>query len=102
MYKITDSVTDDEKAWGLFERDFKSPDEKSLRRWEIIQVNRDGDMAEYRRDMGEANLFRGINQVRIPSFWEHTVAELRGMALYMKFSTIDVKDFLELDRVNMR
>ena len=102
MYKQVESVVDDEKAWGLFERDFMSPDGTGVRRYEIIQVNRDGEMAEYRKDMGEAKMFRGINQIRIPCYWEHTVGELRDMARQLKFSPPDVLDILNLDKANMR
>ena len=50
-----------------------------MRRYQIIIVNRNDQLAEYREDLGLASDFDAI-QFRIPSFWVHTVGELKEMA----------------------
>lgn len=95
----TTYVIGDEKAWGLFEIHEQSPGSKGFHRYQIIQVNRDGKIAEFRRDMGSAKGFKGVNQIRIPSLWEHTVDELMDIANHLRGqSQIDVRDFLGLDK----
>ena len=76
----------DEQAYGLSETNLLSPLSdaikgvgQTMRRYQIIYVNRGDVLAEYREDLGLASDFTAI-QFRIPSFWEHTVGELREMA----------------------
>ena len=47
--------------------------------------------------MGPADNFKGISQLRIPSYMEHTVDELKAIANEMRVTKFDVKDFLQLD-----
>lgn len=76
----------------------QSPDSKGFHRYQIIQVVRDGRIAEWRKDMGLAGNFKGVKQLRIPALLEHTVDELMDMADYLRNETeIDVLDFLELN-----
>jgi len=76
----------DEPAYGLSEVNLLSPlsdaimgGGQTMRRYQIIYVNRNDQLAEYREDLGLASDFKSM-QFRIPSFWEHTVGELKEMA----------------------
>ena len=62
-------------------------------------MNRDGNLAEYREDMGLAKNFKGAKvELQILSYWEHSVAELIALADELRWDTdIDIKDWLELD-----
>jgi len=95
---VTTTITGDEKAWGLYELNFQSPGSKGFHRYQIIQVPRDGVMCEWRKDLGRASKFKGVNQLRIPSFMVHSVDELMAIANASRHrSEIDVKDFLQLE-----
>ena len=104
MSKITPialTVTGNEKAYGLGESHKQSPGSKGFRRYQTIIVLRDDELAEFRRDLGPAKNFRGVNPIAIPSFWEHSVDELMDIADELRgASAIDVKDLLELERYN--
>jgi len=91
-------VNPDEKAWAYLEIQEQSPGSQGFTRYRVIYVNRDGNIAEYREDMGKAKNFKGAKQLHIPSIWEHTVAELLDLADYLRWETqIDLRDWLELD-----
>ena len=93
------TISGDERAYGLFEINEQSPGNRGVHRYQIIQVVRDGRIAEFRKDMGLAKKFKGVNQLRIPSFMEHTVDELMGLADELRGNTeIDVKELCELER----
>jgi len=72
----TNYVLGDEKALYLYEMNLPSP-LGQRRRYEIIWVVRDGKRTEHRRDLGKVTQ---NEQLRIPSYMEHTVSELREMA----------------------
>jgi len=76
-------VLPDEKAYGLSETNLLGPivegEGQTMRRYQIIYLNRDDKLAEYREDLGLASDFDAI-QFRIPSFWEHTAGELMDIA----------------------
>ncbi|KKL26403.1 hypothetical protein LCGC14_2395630 [marine sediment metagenome] len=72
----TDFVLGDEKAVYLYEMNLLSP-LGQRRRYEIIWVVRDDKKTEYRRDLGKVT---EDAQIRLPSYMEHTVKELREMA----------------------
>ena len=92
------TILGDEKAYGLFEIDEQSPGNRGFHRYQILQVLRDGVIAEFRTDLGLTDNFKGVNQIRIPSFFEHTVDELKDMADYLRGEPrIDVLDLLELN-----
>lgn len=80
LIRITQTVLGNEKAYGLVELHMQSPNSKGFHRYQIILVNRDGHRAEFRRDMGLARNFKGVNSIILPSYWEHTVDELMGLA----------------------
>lgn len=76
----THFVLHDELAYYLVERNLTAPDYKGVHRFQIVYVNRDDEIAEYRKDLGLATEFPGVQEFRIPSLWEHTVAELQEIA----------------------
>ena len=75
----TQYVLEDEKALGLYELNMQSPGSKGFHRYQIILVLRNGRQAEFRKDLGLAKKFIR-NQIRIPSYLEHTVGELMEIA----------------------
>jgi len=95
---ITHRVSPDEPAYLLVEvnltpyvwskggRNFRPNSYQGVRRIQIIWVNRGDHLAEFHRDLGDASLFN-YPSLRIPSLWEHTVAELRDIA-----ETVRLKD----------
>lgn len=94
----TSYILDNEKAWSLQEIHEQSPDSRGFHRYRIILVKRDGKLAEYREDMGEAKLYKGVRQSNVPSIWEHSVAELLDIADVLRNETfIDVKEWLRLE-----
>lgn len=88
---IATTVSPDEKAFALIElnmtpysflkagRKGKPKSWSGMHRWQVIYVNRGDRLAEYHRDMGDAALYE-VGSLRIPSLWEHTVAELQDIA----------------------
>ncbi len=98
----TPYVSGNEKAYSLQEVHMQSPDYSGFHRYRILIVNRDGKLAEYREDMGLAKNFKGIRQFNVPSLWEHSVGELLSIADTLRTETfIDIKDWLELDQMNL-
>ncbi len=96
------TVNGNEKAYSLQEAHLQSPGSRGFHRYRIIMVNRGGVLAEYREDLGLAKNFKGIRQFNIPSLWEHSVAELLSIADTLRNETfIDIKDWLELDRMRL-
>lgn len=99
---VANTILGNERAWGLFEIHEQSPGSRGFHRYQIIQVVRDGQIAEWRRDMGLANKFKGIRQLRIPALLEYTVDELMDLASELRNETkIDVMDWLELDKAKL-
>lgn len=92
-----DKIYGNEKAIALYELHYQAPDYSGFRRYQIIQVPRNGVVCEWRKDMGSADNFKGISQLRIPSYMEHTVDELKAIANELRVTKHDVKDFLQLD-----
>ena len=94
---VADKIFGDEKAVALYEMHLQSPGSRGFRRYQIIHVIRGDVVCEWRKDMGPAKNFRGVNQIRIPSFLEYTVDELKGIANEMRATKVDVKDLLSLN-----
>ena len=91
-----------EKAIGLTETHEQSPLNRGFHRYQNIYVIRDGEVAQFRRDMGLAKNFKGVKWLNIPSLLEHTCDELMGLADELRNEiTIDLKDWLELDRMKL-
>ena len=98
IIRVANTIEGSEKAIGLFELHMQSPDSSGYHRYQIITVVRDGQIAEFRTDMGLAKNYKGVNQLRIPSLLEHTVDELKGFADDLRGHTeIDLKDLCELE-----
>jgi len=98
--KILPAVADifgNEKAVALYEMHEMAPDFSGFRRYQIIHVVRGDTICEWRKDMGPADNYKGVSQLRIPSFNEHTVDELKGIANSMRAVKPDWKDWLQLD-----
>ena len=86
-------ISDDDPCLGLYELNFKSPDQRSRHRYQIIMVVRNDKPAEYRIDLGLASKFKNIDQFRIPGgvvddngqiFIEETVGRLKDIANKMR------------------
>jgi len=83
-------ITDDEPCLGLYELNFKTPDQRARHRYQIIMVIRDDKPAEYRIDLGDAKKFKNVDQFRIPGgitdyttgkiYIEETVGRLKAIA----------------------
>ena len=102
LITATLDIHPNEKAWSLQEAHLQSPGSRGFHRYRIILVNRDGKLAEFREDMGLAKNFKGIRQFNVPSLWEHSVAELLDIADTLRNETfIDIKDWLQLDRMKL-
>lgn len=100
---ITTTVFGNEKAYSYMEiNQPSSVPGKGMRRYRIILVNRDGKMSEYREDMGSAKKFKGVKQLNIPSLWEHSVDELRGLADELRYDTqLDLPELLQNDKYKL-
>ena len=99
---VTNTVSGNEKAMGLVEINELTPDKGALHRYQKIRVVRGGHLADFRKDMGLAKNFKGVSQLNIPSLMEHTVDELMDLANHLRGETnIDLKDWLELDKMNL-
>ncbi len=98
----TSCVSGNEKAYSLQEVHEQSPGSRGFHRYRKILVNRDGNLAEYREDLGSVDKWRGVRCFNIPSLWEHTCAELLHIADYLRSETeIDLYDWLELDKMKV-
>ena len=98
LIPATLSIWGNEKAYSLQEVHLQSAGSRGFHRYRIILVNRGGNLAEYREDMGLASKFKGVKQFNVPSLWEHSVAELLNIADVLRSETfIDIKDWLELE-----
>ena len=96
LIQATTYVLGDEKALALYEVNLMTP--LGRRRQEIIWVVRDDKLAEYREDMGKVTK---EDEIRIPSYLEHTVNELREMASQMKLKPLfDKRELVGVDRIN--
>ena len=47
--------------------------------------------------MGDADNYKGISQLRIPSLMEHTVDELKDIANQLRNTKVDIRDLLQLE-----
>lgn len=99
---ITLYALPNEKALFYLEGEEQSLNYRGFHRYKVWALNRDGNLAEYREDMGVASKFRGAKKlINIPSFWEHSVQELTELANELRWETqIDVKELLEIEKYN--
>lgn len=92
---IATSITGDEKALWLREIDEQSSGNRGFHRYQLVYVVRDGNWAEFRRDLGPSTNFKGINYLNIPSLLEKTVDQLFDLANELRGQLrIDVEDWL--------
>lgn len=76
---VVRDIHPDEKAWALHEVNLGT-DYEGRHRVQIIYVQRGGNhLGRWVHRLGPASDFTAP-QISIPSLWEHTVAELQGMA----------------------
>ena len=95
---VADKIFGDEKAIALYETIQQSPGNKGFRRYQIIHVPRGDVVCEWRKDMGDADNYKGVSLLNIPSYMEHTVDELKAIANELRVSKFDTKGFLELNK----
>ena len=104
----THYVIKDEPCMGLYEINEQSPGNKGFHRYQILQVVRNDKPAEYRKDLGSAKLYKGVDQLRIPGgasdgkkfYIEHTVGELMDIADYLRGdSAFDKKELAGVQRI---
>jgi hypothetical protein len=85
----TNWVNFNEPCYGLYELNYQSPGNKGFHRYQIVLVVRNDQITEYRKDLGKASKFKGVDQIRIPGgirqangkiIIVHTVGELMDIA----------------------
>jgi hypothetical protein len=90
---ITGRVRNDEPCFMLAELHLQSPGYKGFHRYQLLTVVRDDRLVEFRRDLGPALKFQGVDQFRVPGgvhlpngklAVEHTVGELIEIANEMR------------------
>lgn len=81
---LTEYVDQDEKVYWLIEATYPAKNFKGKRRFQLIYVNRDDQLAAW---VGIVDDNQGLDypEFRIPSFWEHNVAEVMEMAQLARF-----------------
>lgn len=80
MKPATTMVHENERAMSLRELNLVRPPKYHNRRYQIITVVRDDRLTEWWDDLGPAENFTAP-EFEIPALFEHSVAELRDMAL---------------------
>lgn len=98
LQRATSYVSNDEPGLSISEIDRMTPDNRERHRYQIIYVIRDGEPAEFTKDLGKVSNFSYTNQFCIPSFTEYTVGELMDMAFTIRETP--PFDKLELAGVN--
>ncbi len=100
IVNMTQAVDPNEKVWRFFETTKQSPGSRGFHRYELISVNRNGELAVFERDMGPASSFKGAKQLwqMYGPFWEHSVEECRALATQHRYETyFDIKDRFSLE-----
>ncbi len=92
MGKLVLGATDikyDEFCLGLYEMNFKTPDQRERHRYQIIMVIRNDKPAECRIDLGNVKKFKNIDQFRIPG----GVFDERTGKIYIEETVGSLKDY---------
>lgn len=76
-------LTDDEKAWSLYEIDYLTPNGKEYRRKQCIRVQRGERLVEFTLDLGLASNW-SCGNFTIVSMNENTVGQVRESALFLR------------------
>jgi hypothetical protein len=84
---VTDTIDPDEKVWGLWELNLTTRDSQSVRRYQIIVVQRGAGRAQYVIDMGLV-LAYPVDQLSIPGAWVVSVAKVRDVADEIRFKNM--------------
>ncbi len=87
------TIHPDEKAYALVELNLQSPSMKGFHRYQILLVNRDDELTEYRWDLGPTDNFTS-REFRIPALWLHTVGEVQDMADDLRDTTSQPNELL--------
>ena len=99
LYPIALTALPGEPAFALYEITEQSPGSHGMHRYQIILVNRDDKLAEYRVDMGEASKWVNVRFINVPALWLHTVSELQFIAGQIRDEStqdeVDVMDLLD-------
>lgn len=95
------SVHADEKAFALCELNYLTVDYKQRRRWQFLYVVRDGEVAEWVRDMGDATTF-AAPEMRLYSFWQDSVGELMDQADRMRWQDTTFAEVLAEEKGKSR
>jgi hypothetical protein len=106
----TNWIKFDEPCLGLYELDYQSPGYKSFHRYQICLVFREIDkVAEYRKDLGPSEKFKGVDQIRIPGgirqpngqyVIAHKVGELMDIADKLRSQNLfDKKDLIGVNQL---
>lgn len=78
IVNVTPSVDPDEKVFMLVERNATTKDAEGSRRFQIMHVNRNGELAAFVRDLGAVS--EDIGEFVFPCVWEYSVAEAADVA----------------------
>ena len=89
---VTLAIHEDEKAWALRERILAL--DGPYRRYQVITVVRDDELAEWWNDLGPEADFTAP-EVEIPSLFVHSVAQLRDMADTYRWKDDHWQKFME-------
>ena len=95
------SVHPDEKAFALCELDYLTVDYKARRRWQFLYVVRDGEVAEWVRDLGAVSEF-DAPEFRLYSFWQDSVGELMDQADRMRWQDTTFNEVLQEEKGKSR
>ncbi len=106
----TTYVLKDEPCYGLFELNFQSPGNRGFHRYQITQVIRGDRIAEFRKDLGKAKKFKGVDQFRIPGGVKlstgriqivHKVGELLDIAEHLRNgkTLVDKLDLIGVNKI---
>jgi hypothetical protein len=92
-------VSPDEPALKLEELNVQGTKEQGMQRRQFIHVIRDDKPAVWSKDLGSADSFTAP-QFNVPSFMEHTVAELMEIADQLRDSKQGSSRIMELEEAS--
>lgn len=91
LSRATSYVHKDEKAMCLVERNLAAT--VGVHRYQVITVNRDGELADFTTDLGPVEEFTAP-EFQVLGVWEHSVAELMHIADQYRFGDDHWQKFL--------
>lgn len=75
---ICHEVDPNEKAYMLIERNMASEDGSGPRRFQVITVQRNGELSSFVRDLGPVS--EDVGEFVFPLLWEYSIAEAADVA----------------------